>query len=336
MPDSHRNHWAHSFGTATFSLCQPGHMLHRSSLDPSLAFSYSFLFNSHCFLLRWEDVRVSSVLSTSYSRPSEVGKSQIMLAAGISMEQTSPSPLVAKGQVFKKDVGPGNVQRDRDVRCATSQMQSSTSDSTQDPTSRPKSYVQYLAQLEEINRSFYWIHRFFKHHPEKPEGRVTVLDINAQGTIQMANGAVATNRDLLENQPPHISMRIVLLSYKDMWSLDRDLLDSVCYAFDLDPVELWAHFDSDCSHLRDPYRDTRKSHRKTRTPRPLLSFNAYLKVTFCQYERNQLLVALLNAVEGKPRTGTLNMSSQPIHSAHSLRRSPFSVSFCLMSLFYFE
>ena len=75
-----------------------------------------------------------------------------------------------------------------------------------------------------------------------------MLDSVDSGLRRLRN----VNRRTLQGRPKGASVRIVALSYDEVWGIDRAVLDDISYVLDLDPAVLWRLFDHDLSHLKDP------------------------------------------------------------------------------------
>lgn len=61
--------------------------------------------------------------------------------------------------------------------------------------------------------------------------------------LENFSSKVSECHDALQQRPIEVKTRIILVSYHQTWSIDRDIADSIGLAFDIDPTFFWAHFD---------------------------------------------------------------------------------------------
>ena len=118
--------------------------------------------------------------------------------------------------------------------------------SAQSDTSWPD-YTTFVNAVARVNPEFKWLARFFSHRPqsEPAGGQLNILESHGD-TIE----ANACSLDDL-NVPPKVgNTRIVVLSYGEVWSLNRELLDRVALALNLPPYYLWQHLEYN-SHDRE-------------------------------------------------------------------------------------
>ncbi|KAK3681417.1 hypothetical protein B0T22DRAFT_305637 [Podospora appendiculata] len=159
----------------------------------------------------------------------------------------------------------------------------------------PDSYLGYLARLKDSKPCLNWLHRFLEHRPAEPQGQMDVLDVIG-GRIQVRPSESVT----LGNRAADVDFRIVQLSYCDEWSLDRTLLDSVCFAFDLDPFAVWVCFDDDYSHLENPWDSKDPRIRREPLPRQLPLAGDFLCLPFDQYETQRLFAVFARSRDQGP------------------------------------
>ncbi|KAH7146662.1 hypothetical protein B0J13DRAFT_553175 [Dactylonectria estremocensis] len=156
--------------------------------------------------------------------------------------------------------------------------------------SRPRSYTEYLARLAETNSTFEWLYEFFKYRPEEPDSKIIILDIENNNFKRRCPDLQA-----LMKQPATVQIRIVSFCYSDIWNLDRASLDNICYALDLDPLIVWAHFDHEFSHLDNPFDDDELQKRDGPSSHQLLSTFRFLNIsTILEDLYESLFVAFIN------------------------------------------
>lgn len=105
----------------------------------------------------------------------------------------------------------------------------------------PDGFASYNAYVQALSRQFpdfEWLARFFSHRPQVLESktRVTILDSE--------DGILKTRRfslDTLAVPPRPGTTRLVILSYQEVWSIERYLLDAVAMALNLPPYFLSQH-----------------------------------------------------------------------------------------------
>jgi len=159
----------------------------------------------------------------------------------------------------------------------------------------PESYINYLTRLKDSNSCFNWLHDFFEYKPLKPDCKIDILDMVGEN-IQRQSPDTTT----LRNRRAEVQFRIVLLSYSDPWLLDRALLDSVCYTFDLDLIAVWVCFDGQFSHLNNPNDDTRPDERNGPLSRQLTSAGSFLSLSIDYYGNSTLFAVLANSRDQGP------------------------------------
>lgn len=97
--------------------------------------------------------------------------------------------------------------------------------------SLPHSYIEYVTRLAKTNPTFKWLREFFDYRLEEPNSEVIILDLE-QNSFKHQQPDLET----LKKQPDTVQLRIVLFCYKSIWQLDRDSLNNICYALDLEPL----------------------------------------------------------------------------------------------------
>ncbi|CAD6572448.1 MAG: hypothetical protein ASARMPRED_005339 [Alectoria sarmentosa] len=101
------------------------------------------------------------------------------------------------------------------------------------------SYTAFLAALARVDAHFEWLRVFLGHAPPQGSygGRLIVL--------QSENGQLTEHTSAIEdlNHPPHFgSTRLIILSYEEVWSINRELLDHVTLSLNLPPFLFLQHF----------------------------------------------------------------------------------------------
>ena len=102
------------------------------------------------------------------------------------------------------------------------------------------SYAGYIHALARINPKFEWLSRFFAHIPP-------VSTFTDEVSIMTSENGTLTDEvfseDLLLSSPKPGTTRLVIISYEEIWTIDRDNLDRVAMALNVPPYFLMQHFD---------------------------------------------------------------------------------------------
>ena len=110
---------------------------------------------------------------------------------------------------------------------------------------------------------------------------------------------------MLSNPANNVSTRIILLSYHDIWKVDRRMLDDIAFALDLDPLFLWCHFDDDLSSIDNPFDDAPLAHREGPLAQQIPSDKTFFEIKLDYYDGNKLSALVLDPSEMfKCTTGT--------------------------------
>ena len=111
--------------------------------------------------------------------------------------------------------------------------------SAQSESSWP-SYTTFVNALTRVDPDFEWLKRFFSQQQQgrSSDGHLNILE--SHGDTIKDN---ACSLDDLSLPPEAGSTRIVVLSYGEVWSLNRELLDKVALALNLSPYFLWQHLE---------------------------------------------------------------------------------------------
>lgn len=101
-------------------------------------------------------------------------------------------------------------------------------------------YTTFINAVARVDPNFEWLASFFSHHQQRSSsgGRLKILESSRD--IVKDN---ACSLDNLHIPPKAGSTRIVILSYGEAWSLNRQLLDKVAFALNLSPYFLWQHLE---------------------------------------------------------------------------------------------
>ncbi|KAI9875290.1 MAG: hypothetical protein M1830_008655 [Pleopsidium flavum] len=111
----------------------------------------------------------------------------------------------------------------------------------QSETSWP-TYAAYVDALARVDSNFEWLARFFSR---SQQGVSTGEQLNILESNNDTLEDHACSLDELESPPRPGSTRIVVLSYNEAWSLDREVLDKVALSLNLPPFFLWQHLQYD-------------------------------------------------------------------------------------------
>lgn len=89
------------------------------------------------------------------------------------------------------------------------------------------SYARYIHALAKINPKFEWLSRFFAYTPP-------VSTLTGEVSIMTSENGTLTDEvfseDLLLSGPKPGTTRLVIISYEEIWTIDRDVLDRVAMA----------------------------------------------------------------------------------------------------------
>lgn len=101
------------------------------------------------------------------------------------------------------------------------------------------SYTAFVTALTRVDANFEWLRLFLSHTPAEGSsgGRLIVLQ-SENGQLKEHTGAI----DNLSLPPDFGSTRLIILSYEEVWSIDRELLDHVALSLDVPPFFLLQHF----------------------------------------------------------------------------------------------
>ena len=111
-------------------------------------------------------------------------------------------------------------------------------------------YTTFVHAVAQVDPNFEWLDRFLSHHQQ---GRFLGGQLNI---FESCGDTIKDNACSLEdlNLPPKAdTTRIVVLSYDEAWSLNRELLDKVALALDLSPYFLWQHLEYPNHHAENAF-----------------------------------------------------------------------------------
>jgi len=101
-------------------------------------------------------------------------------------------------------------------------------------------YTIFINAVARVDPDFEWLARFLSQHQQRrfSGGQLNILE--SHGDTIKDNACSLDDLDI----PPKVdSTRIVVLSYEEVWSLNRELLDKVALALNLSPYFLWQHLE---------------------------------------------------------------------------------------------
>ncbi|KAF8244128.1 hypothetical protein K440DRAFT_667163 [Wilcoxina mikolae CBS 423.85] len=108
---------------------------------------------------------------------------------------------------------------------------------------RFNTYAEYVEFLYRRDPRFEWLHHLFTTSAaasDPTKTHVMVAD-SEDGRLTSTHGVEALQS--LENRSPRVKTRLVLVRYDQTMNIDRNIIDAIAFAFDLDPFFLWRHFD---------------------------------------------------------------------------------------------
>ena len=108
-----------------------------------------------------------------------------------------------------------------------------------------KSYLEYLTQLVKIEPQFEWLHQFLSKEGAQPSETILIIADSIGNRLHVRNFSSDPSgfQTKVQYRPVHVQTRIVLVCYEQTWSVNRDVVDKVGLAFNIDPTFLWEHFD---------------------------------------------------------------------------------------------
>lgn len=108
-----------------------------------------------------------------------------------------------------------------------------------------KSYREYIATLVKYERQYQWLHEFLAKQGAQPSDTSLVFADSIDNEIRITDFSsdLSGFEHEVEQRSSDIQTRIVLICYEETWSVDREIVDKVGLAFDIDATFLWEHFD---------------------------------------------------------------------------------------------
>ncbi len=120
-------------------------------------------------------------------------------------------------------------------------------DTSMEPRTQPsfKSYLEYVTQLVKIEPQFEWLYQFLSKEGAQASETVLILADSIDNRLLVRNFSSDPSgfQKEVQYRPASVQTRIVLVSYEQTWSINRDVVDKVGLAFNVDPTFLWEHFD---------------------------------------------------------------------------------------------
>lgn len=111
-------------------------------------------------------------------------------------------------------------------------------------------YSAYVDALARVDDNFEWLSRYFAEHRQgDPKGG----HLNILETIDGNIKDHVCSLDELGSPPRPGNTRIVVLSYDQVWSIDREVLDKIAMTLNLPPYFLWQHLSYEGNHCEDAW-----------------------------------------------------------------------------------
>ena len=107
------------------------------------------------------------------------------------------------------------------------------------------SYLQFVKQCLSVNPEYEWLHRFLAHpSPETSETQVTIFDAVDRKLVERGPFSSCTGDfdDILASYPARGSFRLINVTYSNVWTVNRSILDKLGMDFDIDPSFFRRHF----------------------------------------------------------------------------------------------
>ena len=123
------------------------------------------------------------------------------------------------------------------------------------------SYTAFVNALAQVDSGYEWLAAFFSQTSQgrAPGGQCKILESHGDVVERTVKSL-----DHLNISPPASTTRIVVLSYKEAWSLDRKLLDRVAMALNLSPYFLWQHLEYPNNYSENACADDVRASGRTR------------------------------------------------------------------------
>ncbi len=102
------------------------------------------------------------------------------------------------------------------------------------------SYTEFVELLARRQPQYAWLSYFFSHIPDD-QGHHTNMFVVDSEDRHLIQKSIAPEQ--LQQCSSSVQTRLVLIDYKDTWTIGRGLLDWVSFVLDLPPYYLWQHFD---------------------------------------------------------------------------------------------
>jgi hypothetical protein len=108
------------------------------------------------------------------------------------------------------------------------------------------SYGEYINTILPQWPEFRWLSLFLNAQPVHPECTVDV--VHADDTrlqVQTFGSASQDFQAAITDSSADVKTRLIILSYKDIETVDRNVLDVLGLEYDIDPIFYWHHFQGD-------------------------------------------------------------------------------------------
>lgn len=108
-----------------------------------------------------------------------------------------------------------------------------------------KTYLEYVTTLAKMEPQFEWLFHFLSKEGAEPSETVLILADSIDNRLHVSNFSSDPSgfQKEVQYRPVDVQTRIVLVCYEQTWSVNRDVVDKVGLAFNVDPTFLWEHFD---------------------------------------------------------------------------------------------
>lgn len=122
-------------------------------------------------------------------------------------------------------------------------------------------YAAYVDSLARVDPNFEWLARFFSRRQQGQSKGVQLNILESNNDILKDH---ACSLDKLDSAPGPGHTRIVVLSYVEAWSLDREILDKVALSLNLPPFFLWQHLQYKGLRSETTFPEDLRSHNYSR------------------------------------------------------------------------
>ena len=131
--------------------------------------------------------------------------------------------------------------------------------STPSSFSKYTSYRQFVEACSKVRDEYRWLQTFLAHHDEALETRTTIFDAEGKSLTERGSFSVVSPefRLLIASRLSNIKTRLVIVTYRESWAIDRSLIDLLGLRFNMNPDFFRRHFYYPCIYNENVERPNR-------------------------------------------------------------------------------